>query len=353
METNKEQMSAAFKAWYLENRNSLSVYPESIARAAWQAALAQRVVSEAVPIGTIKEGRFSNRFEWASDEIASDSSLIGASVYTTSPAAPYGWIIETGHGAKFSRTKPNCEVDLWKPVSLLNAPPAAPVTSFPQRDVTKSAEQQGLFEKFRVQRLDGSDCGGGKHYGCKYFVLDLDHDQHAPAAMQAYAASCRETHPQLTADIDKQYPPAAPVALSDATDNEQAEAWMAVVAALDKHMPGWISGPHSGLDSAVMAIDKLFAERGHVSDLKILQAANEHLTTADYIWTADADQLYAFARAILAAATQPTDADKRYNWLRDYQKDIGMELLAAIEQGGVVMDTAIDTAIAASAKEAK
>jgi hypothetical protein len=85
--------------------------------------------------------------------------------------------------------------------------PAAPVAvdrnaaRFSDRDQMKPAEQQGLFEKFRVQRLDGSDCGGGKHYGCRYFVLDLTHDQHAPAAMRAYAASCALTHPQLSADL--------------------------------------------------------------------------------------------------------------------------------------------------------
>lgn len=72
---------------------------------------------------------------------------------------------------------------------------------FPERDQSRPAEQQGMFEKFRVQRLDGSDCGGGKHYGCRYFVLDLTHDQHAPAAMHAYAGSCAVSHPQLAADI--------------------------------------------------------------------------------------------------------------------------------------------------------
>jgi hypothetical protein len=39
------------------------------------------------PIGIIKEGRFSNRFERISDEVADDASLIGASVYAAPPAA--------------------------------------------------------------------------------------------------------------------------------------------------------------------------------------------------------------------------------------------------------------------------
>lgn len=69
------------------------------------------------------------------------------------------------------------------------------------------AKAQGLFHKFRVQRIDGSDRIGGKHYGCRYFVLDLTHDEHAPVAMRAYAAACRVTHPQLARDIEVEYPP--------------------------------------------------------------------------------------------------------------------------------------------------
>lgn len=63
------------------------------------------------------------------------------------------------------------------------------------------AEAQGLFHKFNVTRTDGSDKPGGKHYGCEYFVLDVDHDPHAKAALQAYALACAATHPQLSADL--------------------------------------------------------------------------------------------------------------------------------------------------------
>jgi hypothetical protein len=91
-----------------------------------------------------------------------------------------------------------------------------------ERAPSKAAEQQGLFEKFRVQRLDGSDCGGGKHYGCRYFVLDLNHDQHAPAALRAYADSCGTSHPQLAADLYAEFgrTPAA-----DADDRAAFERW--------------------------------------------------------------------------------------------------------------------------------
>ena len=74
-------------------------------------------------------------------------------------------------------------------------------TKLPERDPRKPAEQQGLFRKFIVQRVDGSDAPGGKHHGCRYFVLDVDHDQHAIAALTAYATACEETHPELARDL--------------------------------------------------------------------------------------------------------------------------------------------------------
>lgn len=79
--------------------------------------------------------------------------------------------------------------------------PVAEPSSLPERDLSKPAEQQGLFRKFEVCRVDGSDGPGGKHEGCEYFVLDMDHDKHAPAALIAYASACADTHPQLSADL--------------------------------------------------------------------------------------------------------------------------------------------------------
>lgn len=61
---------------------------------------------------------------------------------------------------------------------------------------------RGIYQKFEVTRADGSSAPGGKHEGCFYFVLDLDHDPHAKAALQAYANSCRSVYPRLAADLD-------------------------------------------------------------------------------------------------------------------------------------------------------
>lgn len=72
---------------------------------------------------------------------------------------------------------------------------------FPERDTTKTAEQQGLFNKFNVTRVDGSSAPFEKHENCSYFVIDLDHDPHAKAACLAYAASCVDELPQLSLDL--------------------------------------------------------------------------------------------------------------------------------------------------------
>lgn len=81
----------------------------------------------------------------------------------------------------------------------------------PERDPSKPAEQQGVFRKFEVCRVDGSDKPGGKHEGCEYFVLDVDHDPHAKVALAAYAGAVEATHPQLAEDMRDRYDlPAAP-----------------------------------------------------------------------------------------------------------------------------------------------
>lgn len=79
------------------------------------------------------------------------------------------------------------------------------MNQLPQRDKTKPAEQQGLFQKFNVTRTDGKDAPGQKHCGCEYFVLDATHDIYAKAALTAYAAACAESHPDLSNDMVQRY----------------------------------------------------------------------------------------------------------------------------------------------------
>ncbi len=65
----------------------------------------------------------------------------------------------------------------------------------------KPIDTRGVFHKFSVARTDGGSLPGGEHEDCAYFVLDLDHDPHARAALAAYAYSARESRPQLADDI--------------------------------------------------------------------------------------------------------------------------------------------------------
>jgi hypothetical protein len=62
-------------------------------------------------------------------------------------------------------------------------------------------KSRGLYEKFKVERTDGSSAPGGKHESCQYFVLDLTHDVHAKAAIWAYSESCQAQYPALARDL--------------------------------------------------------------------------------------------------------------------------------------------------------
>lgn len=75
------------------------------------------------------------------------------------------------------------------------------MSNLPEFDPTKSNADQGIYQKFFVERTDGSSAPGGKHHGCRYFVLDLDHDPAAPDTLRKYAEKVAESHPLLSRDI--------------------------------------------------------------------------------------------------------------------------------------------------------
>jgi hypothetical protein len=61
---------------------------------------------------------------------------------------------------------------------------------------------RGIYNKFRVERVDGKSASGKKHAGCDYFVLDITHDPHAIPALLAYAESAsRDDYELLALDI--------------------------------------------------------------------------------------------------------------------------------------------------------
>lgn len=70
-----------------------------------------------------------------------------------------------------------------------------------RRMKTTDDKRKGMYEKFRVERVDGRDHFDKKHYGCFYFVLDTNHDPFAIPALRAYAEACKEDYPLLAADI--------------------------------------------------------------------------------------------------------------------------------------------------------
>ncbi len=121
------------------------------------------------------------------------------------------------HGVLTSR---EAEIALLKKALLEAETAPQPAPNLPERDASLPAERQGLFRKFVVGRVDGSDKPGGKHHGCTYFVLDVDHDPCARPALAAYAAACESTHPTLAADLRTKWgvvpaPQPAPAPLSD------------------------------------------------------------------------------------------------------------------------------------------
>lgn len=64
-----------------------------------------------------------------------------------------------------------------------------------------SDKKRRLYNKFTVTRNDGRDKPDEKHYGCRYFVLDLDHDPFAIDALRAYQEACWSKYPSLAVDL--------------------------------------------------------------------------------------------------------------------------------------------------------
>ena len=62
---------------------------------------------------------------------------------------------------------------------------------------------RGLYRKYFVSRVDGSTGIGEKHEHCFHFVIDVDHDPHACAALTAYADSCAKEYPKLSEDLKR------------------------------------------------------------------------------------------------------------------------------------------------------
>lgn len=64
---------------------------------------------------------------------------------------------------------------------------------------------KGLYLKYYVRRVDNTDLPGGKHHGCRLFVLDITHDPAARAAALAYADATpnQDLARDLRSEVDK------------------------------------------------------------------------------------------------------------------------------------------------------
>lgn len=86
--------------------------------------------------------------------------------------------------------------------------------------MTDIEQQQGLnLSKYQVCRTDGSTHVGGKHHHCDFFVLDIQHDHFARAALRTYAVVCEADYPHLAADIRATWLKAPSFALDDCVPN--------------------------------------------------------------------------------------------------------------------------------------
>lgn len=59
-------------------------------------------------------------------------------------------------------------------------------------------DHRGLYQKFLVTRVSDPE---SKHEGCRYFVLDPQHDPAARSALLAYAEASGSTRPELANDL--------------------------------------------------------------------------------------------------------------------------------------------------------
>jgi len=64
-----------------------------------------------------------------------------------------------------------------------------------------SRDDQPIYDKFTVIRNDGTDAEGGKHQGCRYIVVDIDHDEQAIRILSYLAKAYMITRPTYSASL--------------------------------------------------------------------------------------------------------------------------------------------------------
>lgn len=70
-----------------------------------------------------------------------------------------------------------------------------------EQQPSQSDAQVGLYQEFRVERVDGRDQAGGDKADARYFVLDYVHDRFAQVALYEYAKRVWLANPEVAQDL--------------------------------------------------------------------------------------------------------------------------------------------------------
>lgn len=132
----------------------------------------------------------------------------------------------------------------------------------PEFDPSKPAAERGLYRKFEIKRTDGRDQPGGKHEHCEYFVIDVTHDVHAKAALEAYAQAASGESGVLADDMRDRYGLSSPVTQQGSASLQLAEQ----VLALDMGTP-------KGLRARELARQVLAQADDMLTTLKLIEHA--------------------------------------------------------------------------------
>ena len=98
------------------------------------------------------------------------------------------------HVAPFGSKKLNANKRIHTEVCMIGQ------TELPPVDPAKPMQEQGLVNKYTVTKNHGPS-----DPKAEYFVLRMDKDPHAKAAIAAYALSCKAEFPALAEDLVNRY----------------------------------------------------------------------------------------------------------------------------------------------------
>ena len=168
-------------------------------------------------------------------------------------------------------------------------------------------ETQGLYRKFRVERLSDP---AGKHAACTYFVIDERHDRFAGAALNAYADACQAEFPGLAHDLRARHPKPA-----EHTELKPSNAELDAARALPPTHPFEVSAFIENLGQrAVVAhathAEKAVAAANHLETIDGVKWVQVKDLRADPMRTSNAELIAAVDAALAGVGFQRTDGPR-------------------------------------------